>query len=127
MIKYNILSKLLVFTFLIQSTFSYSAAAVKDNKNISNINIAATGSAITESLTSLQSEFKESKTNLKPKTLPKKTPRKAQQGNSIYDNKTYTHADAFDEMNIYHGIDVSYHNKTIDWELSVLILNLLKI
>ncbi len=34
---------------------------------------------------------------------------------SIFDNKTYTHSDVFDGMYIYNGIDVSYHNKTIDW------------
>lgn len=28
---------------------------------------------------------------------------------------TYTHADAFDGMYIFNGIDVSYHNGTIDW------------
>lgn len=116
MTKYKILSKLLAFTLLIQSTASYSTAAVIGHKNVNNINIAATGSAVTESSISLQAEFEEPKTNLKSDTLPKKTLRKAQQGNSIYDNKTYTHADAFDGMNIYHGIDVSYYNKTIDWD-----------
>lgn len=30
-------------------------------------------------------------------------------------NSTYTHADAFDGMYIFNGIDVSYHNGTIDW------------
>lgn len=40
----------------------------------------------------------------------------ASQTKGIFDSKTYTHADAFDGMNIYNGIDVSYYNKTIDWE-----------
>ena len=35
---------------------------------------------------------------------------------STFDNKTYTHSDVFDGMYIYNGIDVSYHNKTIDWD-----------
>lgn len=34
---------------------------------------------------------------------------------SPFTGSTYTHADAFDGMNIYHGIDVSYHNGTINW------------
>lgn len=40
----------------------------------------------------------------------------ASQTEGIFDNKTYTHADVFDGMNIYNGIDVSYYNKNIDWE-----------
>lgn len=34
---------------------------------------------------------------------------------SPFTGATYTHADAFDGMNIYHGIDVSYHQGSIDW------------
>lgn len=34
---------------------------------------------------------------------------------SSYTGKTYTHASDFDGMNIYNGIDVSYHQGTIDW------------
>lgn len=34
---------------------------------------------------------------------------------SPFTGATYTHADAFDGMNIFHGIDVSYHQGTIDW------------
>lgn len=33
-----------------------------------------------------------------------------------YTGKTYTHADVFDGMNIYNGIDVSKWNTDIDWE-----------
>ncbi len=35
---------------------------------------------------------------------------------SIYTKSTYTHADQFDGMDILNGIDVSYYNKSIDWE-----------
>ena len=34
---------------------------------------------------------------------------------SNYTRKTYTHASDFDGMNIYNGIDVSYHQGDIDW------------
>ena len=34
---------------------------------------------------------------------------------SNYTGKTYTHASDHDGMNIYNGIDVSYHQGTIDW------------
>lgn len=94
--RYQILSKLIIAALLIQSTASYAVASISDNIINDNNNVA-TGSAIT----ALQ---------------PEKTLRKAEQTGSIYDNKTYTHADAFDGMNIYNGIDVSYHNKNIDWE-----------
>ena len=36
-------------------------------------------------------------------------------GKSPFTSSTYTHADAFDGMNVYHGVDVSYYNGTIDW------------
>lgn len=32
-----------------------------------------------------------------------------------YTGITYTHSDAFDGMNIYHGIDVSRYQSTVDW------------
>lgn len=35
---------------------------------------------------------------------------------SPFTASTYTHADVFQGMNVYHGIDVSYHNGTIDWD-----------
>lgn len=35
---------------------------------------------------------------------------------SPYTSSTYTHAETFQDMEVYHGIDVSYHNGTIDWE-----------
>lgn len=35
---------------------------------------------------------------------------------SPFTASTYQHAAAFQGMNVYHGIDVSYHNGTIDWE-----------
>ncbi len=34
---------------------------------------------------------------------------------SPYTGTTYNHADAFDGMNVYNGVDVSYYQKTIDW------------
>lgn len=34
---------------------------------------------------------------------------------SPFTGTTYTHADAFDGMNIYHGIDVSYYQDSINW------------
>lgn len=34
---------------------------------------------------------------------------------SAYTGQTYTHASNFDGMNIYNGIDVSYHQGTINW------------
>lgn len=33
-----------------------------------------------------------------------------------YTGLTYTHSDAFNGMNIYHGIDVSKYNGTINWQ-----------
>lgn len=35
---------------------------------------------------------------------------------SPFTSSTYNHASAFQGMNVYHGIDVSYHNGTIDWD-----------
>lgn len=35
---------------------------------------------------------------------------------SPFTSSTYTHADIFNGMNVYHGIDVSYHNGNIDWD-----------
>ncbi len=44
------------------------------------------------------------------------TPAKASQTTvSSFTGKTYTHADAFDGLNIYNGIDVSKYQTTIDW------------
>lgn len=34
---------------------------------------------------------------------------------SPFTGTTYTHSDVFDGMNIYHGVDVSYHQGVIDW------------
>lgn len=36
-------------------------------------------------------------------------------GTSPFTSSTYTHAAAYNGLNIYHGIDVSYHNGAIDW------------
>jgi GH25 family lysozyme M1 (1,4-beta-N-acetylmuramidase) len=36
-------------------------------------------------------------------------------GISSYTGKTYTHASDFDGMNIYNGIDISYHQGTVDF------------
>lgn len=36
-------------------------------------------------------------------------------GKSPFKSGTYTHSSMFDGMNIYNGIDVSEHQKTIDW------------
>lgn len=41
--------------------------------------------------------------------------KKSSQTTSPFIDKTYTHADAFDELNIYHGIDVSRYQGNIDW------------
>lgn len=38
------------------------------------------------------------------------------QGTSPFTSSTYTHAARYQGMNVYHGIDVSYHNGTIDWQ-----------
>lgn len=117
--KYQILNKLLIAALLIQNTASYATAAITGNTDINNTtssSIATTGSAITDSMEALQPELKNLETKLESATLPKKTLRKAGKTDSIYDDKTYTHADAFDGMNILNGIDVSYHNKTIDWD-----------
>lgn len=35
---------------------------------------------------------------------------------SPFTTSTYQHAERFLGMNVYHGIDVSYHNGNIDWE-----------
>ena len=39
----------------------------------------------------------------------------ASTGKSPFISGTYTHSSVFDGMNIYNGIDVSKHQKTIDW------------
>lgn len=44
------------------------------------------------------------------------TQKKNGQSTSPYTDITYTHADVFDGLNIYNGIDVSKYNKTVDWE-----------
>lgn len=36
-------------------------------------------------------------------------------GTSPFTKSTYTHAAAFSGLNVYHGIDVSYHNGAINW------------
>lgn len=35
---------------------------------------------------------------------------------SPFTTYTYNHASVFQDMNVYHGIDVSYHNGNIDWD-----------
>lgn len=42
--------------------------------------------------------------------------KKSSQTTNPYTGITYTHADAFDGLNIYNGIDVSKYNPTVDWE-----------
>lgn len=37
-------------------------------------------------------------------------------GTSPFTKSTYTHAAAYSGLNVYHGIDVSYHNGAINWE-----------
>ncbi|HBA96983.1 MAG TPA: hypothetical protein DCZ23_02640, partial [Lachnospiraceae bacterium] len=95
--KYQILNKLLIAALLIQNTASYATAAITGNTDINNTtssSIATTGSAITDSMEALQPELKNLETKLESATLPKKTLRKAGKTDSIYDDKTYTHADA---------------------------------
>ena len=41
--------------------------------------------------------------------------KKSAQTKSPYTGSTYTHAEAFDGMTVYNGIDVSKFQKTIDW------------
>ncbi len=111
--KHKILSSLLTAAILLQGTVSYASAAPASTYT-NNTMHTASGSAVTGSSTidntaSLQAEL-QSGPVLKSKL------RKASQTEGIFDNKTYTHADVFDGMNIYNGIDVSYYNKTIDWE-----------
>ena len=40
---------------------------------------------------------------------------KGSSSTSPYTGSTYTHDATFDGMNIYHGVDVSYHQGNIDW------------
>lgn len=99
--KFRFLSGLLTAALMLHGTAVYASAA--NNNTFENINYTATtGSAISSQVIS---EEKVNKNSL----------RKAAQTKSIFDNKTYTHSDAFDGLNIYNGIDVSYYNKTIDW------------
>ncbi len=42
--------------------------------------------------------------------------KKAAESTSPYTGTSYTHADTFDGLNIYNGIDVSKYNPTVDWE-----------
>ncbi len=111
--KHKILSSLLTAAILLQGTVSYASAAPASTYT-NNTMLTASGSAVTGSSTmdntaSLQAE-------LQAGSVLKSKLRKASKTEGIFDNKTYTHADVFDGMNIYNGIDVSYYNKTIDWE-----------
>ena len=111
--KHKILSSLLMAAILLQGTVSYASAAPASTYT-NNTMLTASGSAVTGSSTmdntaSLQAE-------LQAGSVLKSKLRKASKTEGIFDNKTYTHADVFDGMNIYNGIDVSYYNKTIDWE-----------
>ncbi len=132
MIIYKILCRFSTALLLLNSTASYASAAHFNTY----INTPSTGSAVSgNSVSVLESSITESPVTENPvvnpglnkKTLKsgkellkapvvKKTLRKASKTEGIFDNKTYTHSDVFDGMNIYNGIDVSYYNKTIDWE-----------
>lgn len=113
---HKILCRLSATLLLLHSTVSYASAATPFN---TYINSTATGSAISGS-TVKESISQEINTPMQEELI--KTPiskealRKSSQTEGLFDNKTYTHADVFDGMNIYNGIDVSYYNKTIDWE-----------
>lgn len=48
-------------------------------------------------------------------TTTERTKKGALQTKSDYINKTYTHNERYDGMLIHDGIDVSYHNGTINW------------
>lgn len=96
--RYKILSKLLATALLIQGTASYATAASSNNTIIDDIGCTvATGSAITEQILKPEFEQEQDKTQLKSSVIPKKALRKAGQTGSIYDNKTYTHANALME------------------------------
>ena len=111
--RHKILCRLSAALLLLHSTVSYASAAPASTYT-NNTMLTASGSAVTGSSTmdntaSLQAE-------LQAGSVLKSKLRKASKTEGIFDNKTYTHADVFDGMNIYNGIDVSYYNKTIDWE-----------
>ena len=116
--KHKILSSLLTAAILLQGTVSYASAAPASTYTNNTLQTAS-GSAISGSST-MDSNNKNNtaflQAELQSAPVLKNKLRKASQTNGIFDNKTYTHSDVFDGMNIYNGIDVSYYNKTIDWE-----------
>ena len=116
--KHKILSSLLTAAILLQGTVSYASAAPASTYTNKTWQTAS-GSAIT-GFSTMDSNNKNKtaslQAELQSKPAFKSKLRKASQTEGIFDNKTYTHADVFDGMNIYNGIDVSYYNKTIDWE-----------
>ncbi|MCI5588805.1 MAG: SH3 domain-containing protein [Lachnospiraceae bacterium] len=85
----------------------------------------STGSAVSDS--SSDNDFSDN--NEENSSTPNNTPdvtlfsekssasslKRSAKGSSPFTSSTYTHDDAFDDMNIYHGVDVSYYNGTIDW------------
>lgn len=85
----------------------------------------STGSAVSDS--SSDNDFSDN--NEENSSTPNNTPgialfsekssasslKRSAKGSSPFTSSKYTHDDAFDDMNVYHGVDVSYYNGTIDW------------
>ena len=114
--RHKILCGLSATLLLLHGTVSYASAATPFNTYIDSTatNGAISGSTVTDSIS--QEKNNTMQEELVKAPVVKKPLRKSSRIEGIFDNKTYTHADAFDGMNIYNGIDVSYYNKTIDWE-----------
>lgn len=117
--RHKILCRLSAALLLLHSTVSYASAATPFSTytNSTTTGSAISGSAVTSSLASENSNTGNAmREELLTAPVAKKALRKSSQTEGLFDNKTYTHSDVFDGMNIYNGIDVSYYNKTIDWE-----------
>jgi len=114
--RHKILCGLSATLLLLNGTVSYASAATPFNTYIGSTatNSAISGSTVTDSIS--QEKNNPIQEELVKAPVVKKPLRKSSSTEGMFDNKTYTHADAFDGMNIYNGIDVSYYNKTIDWE-----------
>ena len=117
--KHKILYRLSAALLLLHSTVSYASAATPFSTytDSTTTGSAVSGSTIASSL-SPKNGNKDNTMQEELITAPvaKQALRKSSQTEGLFDNKTYTHSDVFDGMNIYNGIDVSYYNKTIDWE-----------
>ena len=113
--KHKILYRLSAALLLLHSTVSYASAATPFSTytDSTTTGSAVSGSTIASSL-SPKNGNKDNTMQEELITAPvaKQALRKSSQTEGLFDNKTYTHSDVFDGMNIYKGNDLSNYNKT---------------